>query len=53
MIEKVNTDGIVAIGLIGCLIAAIFYGMNELAMSIAGGLVGYMGGKHIGKDDIK
>ena len=49
-----NTDGIVAIGLIGCLIAAIFYGMNELAMSIAGGLVGYMGGKHIsGKDDIK
>ena len=40
--SKLNTDSIVAVGLIGCL-AAIFCGMNELAMSIASGLVGYMG----------
>ena len=54
MIEKVNTDGIVAIGLIGCLIAAIFSGMNELSMSIAGGLVGYMGRAVVTrKDDVK
>lgn len=41
--SKLNTDSIVAVGLIGCLAAAIFAGMNELAMSIASGLVGYMG----------
>ncbi|SEJ34895.1 hypothetical protein SAMN05660742_10660 [Propionispira arboris] len=43
--EKLNTEKIVGIGLVAALIAAIFLGMNELAMSIASGLVGYMGGK--------
>lgn len=43
MIEKINTDVVVAAGLIVGLLAAIFMGMNELAMSIASGLVGYMG----------
>lgn len=43
MIEKINTDTVVAGGLIIGLLAAIFMGMNELAMSIASGLVGYMG----------
>ncbi len=53
MIEKINTDGIVAGGLIIGLLAAIFMGMNELAMSIASGLVGYMGrslGEHKERD---
>ena len=40
---KMNTDTGVAAGLIVGLLAAIFMGMNELAMSIASGLVGYMG----------
>ena len=40
---KVNTDTVVAGGLIAGLLAAIFSGLNELAMSIASGLVGYMG----------
>ena len=40
---RVNTDTVVAGGLIAGLLAAISYGLNELAMSIASGLVGYMG----------
>ena len=52
MIEKINTEMIVGIGLVISLMTAIFFGMNELAMSIASGLVGYMGGKHVnGKED--
>ena len=53
MIDKVNTDVVVASGLIIGLLAAIFMGMNELAMSIASGLVGYMGrslGEHKERD---
>lgn len=54
MIEKINTEMIVGIGLVISLMTAIFFGMNELAMSLGSGLVGYMGGKHInGKDDVK
>ena len=45
MFEKVNiADCIVIIGLISALVMAIFYAMNELAMSIASGLLGYIGG---------
>lgn len=43
MVGKVNTDTVVAVGLIAGLMAAISYGLNELSMSIASGLVGYMG----------
>jgi F0F1-type ATP synthase membrane subunit c/vacuolar-type H+-ATPase subunit K len=43
--EKIDiADCIVIIGLVIALILAIFYGMNELAMSIASGLLGYIGG---------
>jgi len=43
--EKVNIpDCMVIIGLVAALILAIFYGLNELAMSIASGLLGYIGG---------
>ena len=45
MNEKINTEKIVGIGLVVALMAAIFFTMNELSMSIASGLVGYMGGK--------
>jgi urea transporter len=45
MIDKINiVDLTVIIGLVIALIMAIFYAMNELAMSIASGLLGYIGG---------
>lgn len=45
MFEKINIpDCIVIIGLVTALIMAIFYTFNELAMSIASGLLGYIGG---------
>ena len=45
MIDKVNiVDLTVIIGLVVALILSIFYEQNELAMSIASGLLGYIGG---------
>lgn len=45
MFEKINiADCMVIIGLVIALVLAIFYAMNELAMSIASGLLGYIGG---------
>lgn len=45
MIDKINiVDLTVIIGLVAALILAIFYEQNELAMSIASGLLGYIGG---------
>lgn len=45
LFEKVNIpDCLVIIGLVTALIMAIFYNLNELAMSIASGLLGYIGG---------
>ena len=45
MFEKINIpDCIVIIGLVTALILAIFYALNELAMPIASGLLGYIGG---------
>lgn len=45
MFEKVNIpDCLVIIGLVTALVLAIFYDQNELAMSIASGLLGYIGG---------
>ena len=39
MFDKINVpDCLVIIGLVAALILAIFYSMNELAMSIASGL---------------
>lgn len=44
-VDKINiTDCIVVIGLVIALIMTIFYGLNELSMSIASGLLGYIGG---------
>lgn len=43
--EKINiSDCLVIIGLVIALVLAIFYAMHELAMSIASGLLGYIGG---------
>ena len=45
VIDKINVpDCLVIIGLVTALILAIFYEQNELAMSIASGLLGYIGG---------
>ena len=58
MIEKINvTDMLVILTLAAALILAIFYALNELAMSIASGLLGYIGGTvksaTTRKDDLK
>jgi hypothetical protein len=53
LIEKINiADCMVIAALAIALIMAIFYGLNELAMSIASGLLGYIGGsvKHAAND---
>ena len=45
LFEKVNIpDCLVIIGLVTALIMAIFYNLNELAMSIASGLLDYIVG---------
>lgn len=45
VIDKINVpDCLVIIGLVTALILAIFYALNELAMSIASGLLGYICG---------
>lgn len=45
MINKINVaDCLVIIGLVTALVLAIFYDQNELAMSVASGLLGYIGG---------
>ncbi|WP_302349572.1 hypothetical protein [uncultured Megasphaera sp.] len=45
MVDKINiVDLTVIVGLVIALIMAIFYSLNELAMSIASGLLGYIGG---------
>ena len=58
MFDKINiADCLVIIGLVSALVLAIFYEMNELAMSIASGLLGYIGGTvksaTTRKDDLK
>lgn len=45
MFEKINIVDLSVIIVLGAaLILAVFYAMNELAMSIASGLLGYIGG---------
>jgi hypothetical protein len=45
MLEKISVSDVLTItGLVAALILSIFYSMNELAMSIASGLLGYIGG---------
>lgn len=45
MIEKINVpDVIVVVALSAALIISIHGGLNELSMSIASGLLGYIGG---------
>lgn len=45
LIEKINVTEIAAVvGLVAALIISILYDMNELAMSIGSGLIGYIGG---------
>lgn len=44
-IDKVNVADLVVItGLVTGLVMAILFSLNELAMSIASGLLGYIGG---------
>lgn len=45
LIEKINITEVVAVvGLVATLIISVLYDMNELAMSIGSGLIGYIGG---------
>lgn len=44
-IDRINiADLVVITGLVVALVMAILFGLNELAMSIASGLLGYIGG---------
>lgn len=52
-IDKINVgDLIVILALSITLFASVWFGMNELSMSIASGLLGYIGGttKHMGSN---
>lgn len=43
--DRINISDILVIaGLVVALVMAILYSMNELAMSVASGLLGYIGG---------
>ena len=45
LIERINvTDLVVVVALSAALIIAIYLNLNELSMSIASGLLGYIGG---------
>ena len=45
LIERINvTDLVVVVALSAALIIAIYSNLNELSMSIASGLLGYIGG---------
>lgn len=46
-----KTDNLVAVGLVITLIISLFVGSNELSMSIASGLIGYIGRGSIDKKD--
>ena len=41
--NTLNAETIVSVGLVVGLVISIFYGTNELSMSIASGLIGYIG----------
>jgi hypothetical protein len=48
VIDKINiADLVVITGLVTGLVMAILFGLNELAMSIASGLLGYIGGSKL------
>ena len=54
-IDKINIgDLIVILALSITLFISVWFGMNELSMSIASGLLGYIGGttKHMGSSSI-
>ena len=47
--DFIKTENLVAIGLVVALIISLFTGPYELAMSIASGLIGYIGRGEIKK----
>lgn len=48
-----KTENLVAVGLVIALFISIILGTNELSMSVASGLIGYIGRGHIEKRDEK
>ena len=51
IIYALQPENMVAMGLVGALIVSMFYGSNELSMSIASGLIGYIGGGQVKRKD--
>ena len=51
--NMIHTETIVSIGLVISLILAIFFGSNELSMSIASGLLGFLGRSVVTKKGTK
>lgn len=47
--EKINVEYLIAVVFLGAaLLAGIVYGEKELAINIASGIIGYIGGRGIG-----
>lgn len=46
-----KTENLVAVGLVIALLVSLFTGPYELSISIAGGLIGYIGRGHLDKDN--
>lgn len=59
MQDFIKTENLVAVGLVIALLVSLFTGPYELSISIAGGLIGYIGRGHIdteknkGVEDVK
>lgn len=47
MKDFIKTENLVAVGLVVALLVSLFTGPYELSISIAGGLIGYIGRGHM------
>ena len=53
MKDFIKTENLVAVGLVVALLVSLFTGPYELSISIAGGLIGYIGRGHIDTQNTK
>lgn len=53
MKDFIKTENLVAVGLVVSLLVSLFTGPYELSISIAGGLIGYIGRGHMESKESK
>lgn len=53
MKDFIKTENLVAVGLVVSLLVSLFTGPYELSISIAGGLIGYIGRGHMESKETK